>query len=167
MGYFSGRFALRSVLAGLIVAGALGGCASEPAYPVGQQATATDDRTPARQNSARIAAMQVGAPYRYGGASPRGFDCSGLVYYAYRRAGIRVPRTTYAQLHNAHRVPAGQLRPGDLVFFRLDHRPVSHVGIYAGNNRFVHAPSSGKRVTYGVMNDPYWQTRFVAAGRYN
>jgi cell wall-associated NlpC family hydrolase len=167
MGYFSGRFAFRSTLAVLIAAGALGGCASEPAYPVRQHATAIDAGTPAGHNGARIAAMQVGAPYRYGGASPRGFDCSGLVYYAYRRAGIRVPRTTYAQLHNAHRVSAGQLRPGDLVFFRLDHRPVSHVGIYTGNNRFVHAPSSGKQVTYSVMNDPYWQTRFVAAGRYD
>lgn len=183
MGYFSGRFTRLPVLAGLIVAGMLGGCASKPDYPVRDTATQDASRQPAtrarqsmtesasRQDvphpGARIAAMQIGAPYRYGGASPRGFDCSGLVYFAYRKAGIRIPRTTHAQLRSAHPVPPGHLRPGDLVFFKLDRRPVSHVGIYTGNNRFIHAPSGGKRVTYTAMSDPYWQARFVAAGRYH
>lgn len=167
MGYFSGRFTCRSLLTGLFVAATLAGCAAEPAYPVRQSATPVAGRQPARHPGAHIATLQIGAPYRYGGASPHGFDCSGLVYYSYRKAGIRVPRTTRAQLRNAHRVPQGQLRPGDLVFFKLDRRPVSHVGIYTGDNRFIHAPSSGRRVSYTVMSDPYWQARFVAAGRYH
>ena len=165
MGFTSSRFSLLQLLAVLLLAAALAGCASEPAYPVRQPPTQADNSL-SHHPGARIAATQLGAPYRYGGASPRGFDCSGLVYYSYRKAGIRVPRTTRAQLRNAHRVPPDKLQPGDLVFFRLGRGPVSHVGIYAGNNRFIHAPSSGKRVSSTTMNDPYWQARFIAAGRY-
>lgn len=115
---------------------------------------------------ALIAARQVGAPYRYGGASPRGFDCSGLVYYSFRKAGIHVPRTTRAQYRNAFRVSHSQLQPGDLVFFKASWRNVSHVGIYAGNNYFIHAPSRGKKVSFTSMNDPYWSSRYIGAGRY-
>jgi cell wall-associated NlpC family hydrolase len=166
MGFSSGRFSYLPVLGTLLLVAALGGCASAPAYPARQPATQADSRL-AQHPGARIAAAQVGAPYRYGGASPRGFDCSGLVYYAYRKAGIRVPRTTHAQLRHADSVSPGKLRAGDLVFFKLDRQPVSHVGIYTGNGRFIHAPSRGKRVSFTTLNDPYWRTQFVAAGRYN
>jgi cell wall-associated NlpC family hydrolase len=165
MGFSSSRFSLLPHLAALLLAAFLGGCASEPAYPVRQPSAQASSRPP-QHPGARIAAAQLGTPYRYGGASPRGFDCSGLVYYAYRKAGIHVPRTTRAQLRNARRIPPHQLQPGDLVFFKTGRGPVSHVGIYAGNNRFIHAPSSGKRVSLTTMNDPYWQAHFVAAGRY-
>ncbi|MGB5473162.1 MAG: C40 family peptidase [Gammaproteobacteria bacterium] len=165
MGFSSGRFSRLSPVAALLLAVALGGCASEPSYPARQPSAQVGSKSH-QHPGARIAAAQVGTPYRYGGATPRGFDCSGLVYYSYRKAGIRVPRTTSAQLRNAHRVPSNQLQPGDLVFFRLGRGPVSHVGIYTGNDRFIHAPSSGKRVSFTTMNDPYWQARFIAAGRY-
>jgi len=108
----------------------------------------------------------LGTPYRYGGSSPHGFDCSGLVYYSYRRAGIHVPRTTYAQMNAANRVRLRDLAAGDLLFFRLGRQPVSHVAIYTGDGQFIHAPSSGKRVSYGSMSDVYWKTRLVAAGRF-
>lgn len=108
----------------------------------------------------------LGSPYRYGGSSPHGFDCSGLVYYSYRRAGIHVPRTTYAQMNAANRVRLRDLAAGDLLFFRLGRQPVSHVAIYTGDGQFIHAPSSGKRVSYGSMSDAYWKTRLVAAGRF-
>jgi murein DD-endopeptidase len=156
--------AVLSVLMAVLVM-ALQGCASEPAYPPRDGSHATTGSQP-QHPGASIAASLVGAPYRYGGASPRGFDCSGLVYYAYRKAGIRVPRTTAAQLGNARRVPIKQLQTGDLLFFKLDRRQVAHVGIYAGNGQFIHAPSSGKKVSITAMNDPYWQPRLVAAGRY-
>lgn len=167
MGFSSSRFSLllpASCLA-LAMILALGGCASEPAYPVRQPEPVARARL---QNhpGASVAAAQIGTPYRYGGATPRGFDCSGLVYYSYGKAGIRIPRTTQAQLRKADHVPLSQLQPGDLVFFKLDRRPVSHVGIYAGDNHFIHAPSSGKRVSVTTMNDPYWQARLIAAGRY-
>lgn len=165
MGFSSGRFSLSAGLVTILILAALSGCASKPARTAHSPVTQVEGRL-VEHPGARIAAAQVGAPYRYGGASPHGFDCSGLVYYAYRKAGFRVPRTTHAQLRKATRIPPDRLRPGDLVFFKLDRHPVSHVGIYTGNNRFVHAPSSGKRVTFTALNDPYWRTRLVAAGRY-
>jgi murein DD-endopeptidase len=112
------------------------------------------------------AARMLGRPYRYGGAAPSGFDCSGLIYYAYRKAGIAVPRTTREQYRQARRIPTSRLRPGDLVFFRINGRDVSHVAIYAGGQRILHAPSSGKQVTYGSLGSPYWRRHLAAAGRY-
>jgi len=114
-----------------------------------------------------VAVSQLGIPYRYGGSTPRGFDCSGLVYYAYRRVGIRVPRSTMAQYRYARPVMLDELSPGDLVFFKRVFRSVAHVGIYAGNSRFIHAPSKGRVVSYDSLNDPYWRKRLVAAGRYD
>ena len=172
----------------ILLAAFLTGCASEPPRqhgapaaqktPVKKQTTAKqkpsspksasgENRTQSGQHKGLdIAAGMLGTPYRYGGASPRGFDCSGLVYFAYRKAGIPVPRTTGAQLHYAHPVHPSRLRPGDLLFFRLTSRTVSHVGIYAGDGRFIHAPSRGKRVSYASLDNPYWQQRIVAAGRF-
>lgn len=106
----------------------------------------------------------VGAPYRYGGASPRGFDCSGLVYFAYHRAGLRVPRTTRDLYRNAQPIAVEALQPGDLLFFHIENK-VGHVAIYSGANRFIHAPSSGKSVTRGSLDDRYWRERLVSAGR--
>jgi murein DD-endopeptidase len=113
-----------------------------------------------------IARKMVGRPYRYGGASPRGFDCSGLVYYSYGKAGIKVPRTSGEQYGQSQRVKLPRLRPGDLVFFRISHDKPSHVGIYAGGSRFIHAPSHGGRVSYASLVDPYWKARMIGAGRF-
>ena len=134
--------------------------------PPGEQSFAEGNRPQGRHKGLEIASAMLGIPYHYGGASPRGFDCSGLVYYAYRKAGLSVPRTTNAQFQHAQPVNRSRLQPGDLVFFRLTSRPVSHVGIYAGDGRFIHAPSRGKRVSYASLDNPYWQRRIVAAGRY-
>lgn len=114
----------------------------------------------------RTARQQVGTPYRYGGSTPRGFDCSGLVHYAYQRAGIKVPRTTSGLMRRAHRVALSKLRPGDVLFFRVDPPKVSHVGIYIGHGEFVHAPSSGKQVSYASLNNDYWSHHVVSAGRF-
>jgi cell wall-associated NlpC family hydrolase len=111
------------------------------------------------------AESRLGAPYRYGGAGPDGFDCSGLVTYAYRQLGVAVPRTAAQQFAAATPVPRGELRPGDLVFFRLDGRDVSHVGIYAGDERFVHAPQSGGNVRVARLDDEYFRRRYAGAGR--
>ena len=112
-----------------------------------------------------IAKQMVGKPYRYGSASPeRGFDCSGLVYYSFKRAGINAPRTSETLYKNAFPVEPTELRQGDLLFFRIDGK-VSHVGIYIGGDTFLHAPSSGKAVTYGSLADSYWRDRLIQAGR--
>ncbi|MGF1614246.1 MAG: C40 family peptidase [Gammaproteobacteria bacterium] len=112
-----------------------------------------------------VAKTLVGAPYRYGGTTPSGFDCSGLVQYAYREAGFTLPRSTGEQLRYAQSVSVTHLRPGDLLFFRISKRKVSHVAIYSGQGRFIHAPSSGRRVSYGELDHPFWKKRLVSAGR--
>ncbi len=114
----------------------------------------------------KIAKTQLGKPYRYGGKSPKtGFDCSGLVQYSYKMAGISVPRTT-KQLYKAARpVKRKHLKAGDLVFFRIDRGKISHVGLYIGNSKFIHAPSSGKQVNIASLNDRYWQKYFSRGGR--
>jgi cell wall-associated NlpC family hydrolase len=129
--------------------------AAQPAYPSG----------PTNYRMAMAAKKMVGVPYRWGGTTPSGFDCSGLVYYAYRKVGLNVPRTTWAQYQGVKRVHPAGLRVGDLLFFRLSGRRVSHVGIYLGRNQFVHAPSTGSRVSYAHLTMPFWRQRFVGAGR--
>jgi murein DD-endopeptidase len=152
------------ILPGLIAL-ATAGCASSPAAP----AVKTPVSVPAvaTHPGVRVATAMLGAPYHYGGSSPRGFDCSGLIYYAFREAGIRVPRTTVAQLRHAQPVPLAEILPGDLLFFRQRFSRVSHVGIYVGNGWFIHAPSRGKRVSYESMQSSYWKPRLVTAGRYD
>jgi cell wall-associated NlpC family hydrolase len=107
----------------------------------------------------------VGVEYRYGGDHPsEGFDCSGLVYYAYTSNGHAVPRTSQAQFEAARKIPLAEAAEGDLLFFR-DQAKLSHVGIYLGDGRFVHAPSSGDTVRVANIDAPYYQRHFVAAGR--
>lgn len=112
------------------------------------------------------ARAQLGVDYKYGGSSPeQGFDCSGLVRYSYQQAGVTLPRTAYGQLKRTRSIKRKQLKPGDLLFFRIYRSRVSHVGIYLGKQRFIHAPSTGKSVSIGRLDTPYWQKRFVRAGR--
>lgn len=120
---------------------------------------------PDRSSTVAIALQQLGAPYRYGGHDPSGFDCSGLVYYAYQQQGIKIPRSTGTQLRFSKKVSRTELRSGDLVFFRISKRKISHVGIYIGESRFVHSPSPGKRVHVSSLKNPYWDKRYIRAGR--
>ena len=106
----------------------------------------------------------IGAPYKWGGASPNGFDCSGLVQYAYNKAGLNVPRNSLAQYSASRQVSLKDAQVGDLVFFNFDRR-ISHVGIYLGDGRFVHAPSKGKRVQVASLQEAPYRQHFVGAGR--
>jgi len=106
----------------------------------------------------------VGSPYRYGGRGPNGFDCSGLVYYSYRAAGVEVPRTSAQQFRASTPIGIDAARPGDLLFFHYS-RNVSHVAIYLGDQRFVHAPSTGGRVSVESLRQAHYRDRFVGAGR--
>ena len=94
------------------------------------------------ERAVRLARTQLGVPYRYGGASPGGFDCSGLVMWAYGRAGVSLPHNAAALYEVGRAVPRSALRPGDLLFFQ----GLGHVGMYVGRGRMIHAPQSGRQV---------------------
>ncbi|OZI60962.1 C40 family peptidase [Bordetella genomosp. 11] len=111
----------------------------------------------------------LGTRYRWGGDDPdTGFDCSGLVSFIYREvAGMELPRRARDQRAEGHAVKTAQLQPGDLVFFGTHRRnQTSHVGIYIGNNEFVHAPTRGERVRIDTLDSAYWAKRFTGARRY-
>jgi len=111
--------------------------------------------------------LALGLDYRYGGSSPEtGFDCSGLVAHVFREAyGIRLPQNARAQSEYGVRVSLSELRAGDLVFYNTLNRPFSHVGIYLGDGRFVHAPKTGAQVRVELIRGSYWMKRFDGARR--
>ncbi|AGL87518.1 MULTISPECIES: C40 family peptidase [Pseudomonas] len=110
----------------------------------------------------------LGTPYRWGGSSPsKGFDCSGLVRYAFNDvAAVDLPRTSNAMASgHGQKVERKDLKPGDLLFFNIKSRKVNHVAIYLGEDRFIHAPRRGKAVTIDTLKKPYWQSHYVVAKR--
>lgn len=110
----------------------------------------------------REAVAQVGDPYRRGAAGPGSFDCSGLVQYAWRKAGVLIPRTTHQQWAQLRtRVSWRSLRPGDLLYFY----GVGHAGIYIGRGRMVHAPGTGRRVQVVTITPSWWASKFNGARR--
>ena len=113
-----------------------------------------------------VALAQVGKPYIWASANPNiGFDCSGLTYYAFKQAGINLNRTSYTQINNGVSVDSKDLRKGDLVFFNNGGGRISHVGIYIGNNQFVHASSPGTGVTVSKPFGSYFGNTYVGARR--
>lgn len=109
----------------------------------------------------------VGKPYRYGGADLQGFDCSGMVYFIHQALGIEVPRTAADQQRAALSVNKSALQPGDLLFFTTTRsQRISHVGVYVGENRFVHAPQTGKLIELRTLDDQYYGPRLVGTGRF-
>lgn len=135
-------------------------CGNSPKYRAGESSSN-------KQSVVKMAKKMLGVKYRYGGTSPkRGFDCSGLVQYSHKAGGISLPRTTGQQYKASKWIARKYLQAGDLVFFKTTaSRAVSHVGIYLGNNKFIHAPSSGKHVKISSMKEKYWRKRFTGAGR--
>lgn len=110
----------------------------------------------------RFALRQVGKPYRWGGEGPRAYDCSGLTWRAWRRAGEHIQRTSRRQFRSRGRVVRRNLRKGDLLFF---YHPVSHVGMYVGKGRMVHASSSNDRVTVVDFKPGGWYWRHFTGAR--
>ncbi len=115
-----------------------------------------------------IAKKQLKIRYRWGGTTPKkGFDCSGLIQYSFKKANISLPRTAASQYKKTKRIPLAEMQSGDLIFFHTQRRKrvkVNHVGIYLGNNQFIHAPRRGKAVTIAKLNR-YWKGKIVGAGR--
>lgn len=109
----------------------------------------------------------IGVDYKYGGSShATGFDCSGLVAHVFREGyGVTLPRNTYGQSQAGRPVAAEEMQPGDLVFYNTLDRPFSHVGIYLGDGRFIHAPKTGAAVRIESLKSGYWAKRWNGARR--
>lgn len=109
----------------------------------------------------------LGVPYKLGGTSEeKGFDCSGFVRYMYEKSvGLVLPRRAEDQANATEEISRSELKPGDLVFFNTLKRTFSHVGIYVGDGKFIHAPRPGKAVRVDDMREAYWQKRFNGARR--
>jgi cell wall-associated NlpC family hydrolase len=149
------------------ISASLAGCSSPPRVSDAPAAGPVADAQPAdpvRTQVVSTAMQMLGVPYKWGGSTPRGFDCSGLVQFAYANAGRRLPRTAAAQMEASAPLTLELAEAGDLLFFR-DGSRTSHVAIYLGQGRFVHAPSTGGEVSVDTFGNAYWRMRFARAGR--
>lgn len=159
------NFALTITMLGLVSA-----CASAPTQSPHRQVSKPPMGAPAPrvpsigERAAAVALHQVGVPYRYGGSSTKGFDCSGLIQYSYQKAGKSIPRTTSQLWTATASVDRDELREGDVLFFNVAGK-MSHVGLYLGGQQFVHAPSSGRTVTVESLESDFYAAAFVRAGR--
>ncbi|MDR2743643.1 MAG: C40 family peptidase [Desulfovibrio sp.] len=127
----------------------------------------SDLAPPLANKVVNTAYTQIGKKYLSGGKSPQsGFDCSGLVWWAYQKNGLTVPRRTVEQARAGAAVPRGNARPGDIVVFRAP-RAINglHTGLYAGNSTFIHSPRTGSRVRAESMNQPYWNNNLLTVRR--
>lgn len=153
---------------GVLLALLLVGCAGAPPRSAPGGSTGTGEVVPGLgERIVQGAIAQLGKPYRYGGSGPEAFDCSGLVHFVHAALGITVPRTTAEQFRQAQPVSPSQLAEGDLLFFRMEGQEVSHVGIYAGDGRFVHAPQTGRPVEARALADPFYSARLLGSGRFH
>ncbi len=113
-----------------------------------------------------LAKSKLGCRYVWGATGPNQFDCSGLTSWCYKQVGISIPRTSLAQSKSGKAVSKSNLQPGDLLFWKTTSAEVGHVGMYVGNNQFIHAPNKSKPVKYDSLSNSYYSSRFVRARRY-
>jgi len=162
----AGVFALAAIALALLPRAAL----AAPAAAAPAAAAADRPVTRVLQSAQELAIYAlglIGVDYRYGGNSPEhGLDCSGLVRYVFQEVvGVTLPRTSREMARLGGRVAPGDLKAGDLVFFNTRSSPFSHVGIYLGDDRFIHAPHRGGEVEIVAMSQRYWQQRYDGARR--
>ena len=143
-------------------------CAEQTAQQEPITAPAVGESGWSKAQDVLISALSLtGIKYKYGGSTPEtGFDCSGFVRYVFQQAAdLTLPHGARALSKLGQSVPVEELKPGDLVFFNTLKSAFSHVGIYLGNNRFIHAPSSGSGIRVVNMDETYWTKRFNGARR--
>ena len=139
-----------------------------PAPPVQKTSLGAISANQARLMLILAAEKYIGTPYRYGGLDSAGLDCSGLIYASFRDAlNIAVPRMASGLYDWTERITVNEMKPGDLVFFITSGAGISHVGIFAGDGYFIHAPSDGPKtgVMYSRLEESYWRRTFAGAGR--
>ena len=158
---------LRGVIG--VVAAVVVGCAGTPppkpavAIPVTHTPQAT---TPTQTQVVTVAQSLLGTPYRYGGSTPKGFDCSGFISHVYREAaGVNLPRETQGLTQIGRSIEMADLRPADIVYFKIEQQGQLHAGIYLGDGRFIHAPSTSGQVNIQRLDLDYWKTRYQGARR--
>ena len=166
------RYDRTALAVALALALALPNCASaQSAPPQNVLARSAKEAATLAWNGAQDVAIYalglIGVDYRYGGETPEsGVDCSGLVRYVFQQVtGVTLPRTSKELSRLGNNVASADLVPGDLVFFNTRRLPFSHVGIYLGDNRFIHAPSTGSEVEISRLSESYWQKHFNGARR--
>ena len=162
------RLSLSSLLSALGVAFLLAACGSPAPRPPGEGETIAQSRRPASPAGADVALYAltlIDTGYRFGGKNPQaGLDCSGMVSYVFdQAAGLKVQGSAADIARRGRPIGRHELRPGDLVFFNTLNRSFSHVGIYIGDRRFIHAPSKNGRVRIDHLSDRYYAQRFEAA----
>ncbi len=140
-----------------------------PPKPWYQKQKNPDKQSPSERSPSAIVQKTreyIGYPYYFGGDQPeQGFDCSGLVKYVFASFGRELPHSASLQFKISKRIPPREAQPGDLVFFDITGKGISHVGIYIGQMKFIHAPKPKQKVGIASMNIPYWQKRFRGVGR--
>lgn len=119
-----------------------------------------------RYSLVKTAEKYLGVRYRFGGDNPSGFDCSGFSSYVYKLNGLLLPHSAQQQFANGKRIGIRKAKPGDLVFFRISGWKISHVAIYMGDYRFIHAPSRGKNVSFDDIRKDYWRKRYAGTVTY-
>jgi len=148
----------------------LGACSTITEYipiPTLDWFSSDDKADPRAVRAAKAARSQAGVPYRYGGTTPRGFDCSGLIWWAYKKQGVKIPRVSEDQLRAGRNIRSRKaIQPGDIIVFKTGRgRSGLHVALYIGNQQFIHAPTSGKHVRIDSMKNTYWSPKLISIRR--
>jgi cell wall-associated NlpC family hydrolase len=155
---------VKTVAMVLVLAGCTGSRTSSNFLPFSTAPNQTV--TSAQKGVSQTALSLLGTPYRFGGTTPEGFDCSGFVNYVYRKsAGMMLPRESHDLVRAGKQVSATNLLPADIVYFKIEHQKPLHVGIYLGGGKFIHAPSRRGKVNIQSLDQDYWKTRYLGARR--
>jgi cell wall-associated NlpC family hydrolase len=144
----------------------LSGCAARRPPDFSSLGRAEPPATPVQEKVLNTARSLLGTPYLYGGTTPKGFDCTGYINYVYRHSvGMGLPRQSHDLARAGRAVAPEELRPADIVYFKIERQKPLHMGIYLGRGKFIHAPSTNGKVNVQSLTVDYWRDRYLGARR--